>query len=48
MTNIPIQFIKKKFASVAAAQTYSDQDGRIVFDKKNHVLCVDGDVYGGI
>ena len=48
MTNVPFSLIKKKYASVAAAITASSTtQGVIVFDKKNKVICVDGDVYGG-
>ena len=48
MTNIPFSFIKKKYASVAAATAASSAiQGVVIFDKKNKVICVDGDVYGG-
>ena len=48
MTNVPFSLIKKKYASVAAATAASSaSQGVIVFDKKNKVICVDGDVYGG-
>ena len=48
MTSVKVSFIKKKFASIASAQTASvATQGVIVFDKSNKVICVDGDVYGG-
>ena len=48
MSNVPFSFIKKKYATVASASAASSQtEGVIIFDKKNKVICVDGDVYGG-
>lgn len=51
MTNIALQFIKKNFTTVAAAQAASTSvqsgQGAIVFDKQHKIICVDGTVFGG-
>ena len=48
MTNQELLFIKKKYATIAAAQGASTTTaGSIVFDEKHGVICVNGLVYGG-
>jgi len=48
MTNQELLFIKKKYATIAAAQGASTTTaGSIVFDEKHGVICVNGIVYGG-
>lgn len=48
MTNQGLLFIKKKYATIAAAQGASTTTlGSIVFDEKHGVICVNGLVYGG-
>lgn len=47
MTDKKLQFVKNYFESVAAAQSASAGNGKIIFDKRHKVICVDGDVYGG-
>lgn len=45
---MPLNFIKKKYASTAGAIAASTQTkGAVVFDKQHHIICVDGDIYGG-
>ena len=47
MTDKKLQFVKNFFETVTAAQTASAGNGKIIFDKRHKVICVDGDVYSG-
>ena len=48
MTQQELLFIKKKYATIAAAQSASTTTaGSIVFDEKHGVICVNGVSYGG-
>lgn len=46
MTNIELKLVKKWFNTIDLAKEYSRTAGRIVFDKRHKIICVDGEVFG--
>ena len=45
--NKKLRFVKKSFNSIDDAKAYAT-NGRMVFDSAHKVICVDGEMYGGV